>query len=268
MEPQKESSRELLANEVIAKLRHFVKLYGIDSLFIAGGYCRALYMGKPWEIHDIDVASAFHEQAVQLGGLFASEVLHSVPKTYKRSGALAVEYSSEFGSITVEFQGHSTNSYMHNQEVREWMHNNGIEDVPLMNNIYGRDFTMNSFIYSLEDDTLYDPTGKGEEDIKKKLISPLLPADLLVRYNPLSILRAIRFALTYKFYIGSDMRQAMKNGKELLTKTLSEERILKEIVRILKIDGPKALEMLKNFNLDGLLLHPDIKRYLDIKAKK
>ena len=176
-------SKELLIQEVVAKLRYFAKLYGIRSIFIAGGYCRERYLNKIWRVTDIDVASAFHEQAVQLGGLFASEILNAVPQFYARTGTAMMEYPSEFGSIRVEFQGDSTNAYMHNEEIRTWLQANGVENVPLMNNIYGRDFTINSLIYSLNDDNMYDPTDRAIQDFDRRKISSLLPAEILNKYN-------------------------------------------------------------------------------------
>lgn len=261
-----ESSKQIVVEEVVAKLRHFGKLYGIDSMFIVGGYCREAYFGTPWKANDIDVASAYHEQALQLGGFFATEVANTTPKFYHRSGAAAMEYQSEFGSIKVEFQGRSTNSYMYNEDVKEWLRQNGIEDVPIMNNIYGRDFTMNSMLFSLNTGQFYDPTGQAAPDLEKGLVKSLLPAEMLVKYNPLAMLRAIRFALTYDFHIHSDLRIAMKGRIDLLKDSLTEDRIMKEVVRILKIDGPKSLELLKNMELHGLLMHPDIKDHVTLES--
>lgn len=260
--------KQLMVDEVVEKLRHFSKLYGINSLFIAGGYCRAVYLNRMWDLNDIDVASAYHDQAIQLGGLFASEILHTMPKFYHRTGTVAIEYTSEFGSIKVEFQGYSSNAYMHNAEVRAWLQSERIENVPLMNNIYGRDFTINSLIYSLENDQMYDPTGRAVHDFEGKLIRSILPAEMLVKYNPLTILRAIRFALRYGYHIHEDMRAAMKNGVPLLFKNLSQSRIIKEIVRILQIDAVEGLELLKKHGLDNILLNPSIREHLELGAKK
>lgn len=259
--------KQLMVDEVVEKLRYFTRLYGINSLFIAGGYCRAVFLNRMWDLNDIDVASAYHEQAVQLGGLFASEILHTMPKFYERTGTAMVEYESEFGSIKVEFQGYSPNAYMHNEEVRAWLQKNQVENVPLMNNIYGRDFTINSLIYSLENDQMYDPLHKAALDFEKKIIRSILPAHLLVKYNPLSILRAIRFALSYDFHIHEDMRFAMQSGTSILLKSLSKSRIVKEIVRILKIDAAGGLELLRYYQLNGILLNPSIQEYLDLGAK-
>ncbi len=268
MNKQEIANKMILVQEAVAKLQHFSKLYGISSIFIAGGYCRAYYMGKLWEVNDIDVASAFQDQALQLGGLFASEVLNTMPRFYERTGTAAIEYTSDSGTILIEFQGRSTSSYMHNEEVRAWMQSQNIEDTPLMSNIYGRDFTINSLIYSLNNGQLYDPTHRAIEDFEKKQVVSLLPADMLVKYNPLSALRAIRFALRYDLRVDVELKNAIQHlGIENLISSLSEERRLKEVVKVLETKAPEGLEMLKKFKLDRILLNPAVKDYLYVGSK-
>lgn len=259
-------NKQELVNDVVNKLRYFVRLFGIDSLFIVGGYCRSLFLGREWDINDIDIASAYDYQAMTLGGLFATEVANTIPTYYKRSGAAAVHYQSEFGDMKVEFQGSSRNSYMHNEEVKSWMRQQGIPDTPLMNNIYGRDFTINSLIFSLDRDQLFDPTDRAVKDFDKKIIKSLIPSDLLIKYNPLAALRAIRFSLQYDFYIDKNLREEIKTCHTHLAETLSNERIMIEIVRILKVDGPKGLEMIKKLGFDQFLLSPDVKKYINIEV--
>jgi tRNA nucleotidyltransferase/poly(A) polymerase len=268
VDKEQTTRKELIIQEVIAKLRYFAKLYGIRSIFVVGGYTREHYRNQVWRVKDIDVASAYHEQARQLGGLFASEVLNSCPRFYERTGTALVEYPSEFGMIKVEFQGDSINAYMHNQEIKTWMQKNGVEDVPLMNNVYGRDFTINALIYSLHNGGTYDPTTKAIRDFERKRICSLLPAHTLIKYNPLAALRAIRFALQYDFLIDAELRVAIKEGGvDNLRKSLSEERLVKEVVKILKTKAEEGLDMLKRFDLDRILLHPDVKRYIYLGAK-
>ncbi len=267
--PEKDqASKQILVEEVIAKLRHFAQLYGINSIFIVGGYCREHYLGTTWKVNDIDVASAYQDQSLQLGGLFASEVVKVPPKFHERTGTAMLEYVSEMGSIKVEFQGNSVNAYMHSEDVKEWMRQDGIDDVPLMNNIYGRDFTINSLIYSLHSGNMYDPTDMAVQDFHRRSINSLLPADMLIKYNPLAALRAVRFAIQYDFRIDPALRHIIKiAGVDNLKAALSEERIVREIVKILTIKPQEGLEMLKKLELDRILLHPDVKRYLELGSK-
>jgi len=262
------TNRQVLIDEVVAKLQYFAKLYGINSIFIVGGYCREHYLGTTWKTNDIDVASAYADQALQLGGLFASEVLKVPPRFYERTGTAMIQYTSEIGSIKVEFQSSSINTYMHSEDIKEWMREENIDDVPLMNNIYGRDFTINSLIYSLHNGNMYDPTDSGVSDFEKKRIRSLLPPEMLIKYNPLAALRAIRFAILYDFRIDPDLRHVIKiAGVDNLKASLSEKRIVQEIVKILKLKPQEGLEMLKKLELDRILLHPNVKRYIELGSK-
>jgi len=131
-----------------------------------------------------------------------------------------------------------------------------------MHNVYGRDFTINALIYSLYDQNLYDPTDRAKKAFDEKEITSLLPAHLLVKYNPLAILRAIRFSIQYEFIINHDLRRAIKEYKHLLFNTYTKDRILKEIVKILHIDTDKAFEALKQYKLHELISTSEINDYL------
>lgn len=257
------TNKILLINEAISKLKYFAQLYGINSIFIVGGYCRSLYADRLWEVNDIDVASAYEHQATELGGLFASEILNAVPQFYHRTKTMMVNYTSELGEIKIEFQGQSTQDYMYNIEVKDWLHKNGIDDNPLLHNVYGRDFTINALIYSLQKENLYDITDRAEKDFSRKKIVSLLPAELTVKYNPLTILRAIRLALAYGFRIQHEFEQQISIGHELLIKSVSTDRIIQEVIKILKIDGRKAIKFLKKYGLHKLLLNDKIKELLN-----
>jgi len=263
------ANKQMLVSEAVAKLKYFARLYGIRSIFIVGGYCREHYLGTIWKVKDIDVASAYEDQALQLGGLFSSEILKAVPRFYERTGTAMMEYPSEFGSIKIEFQSDSVSSYMHDENVRAWMQEEKIDDVPLMNNIYERDFTINSLIYSLHNGSMFDPTGRAIPDFDSRIIQSLLPANMLIKYNPLAALRAVRFALQYDFHIHPELRSVIKTaGVDNLKASLSEERILKEIVKILEVEAVEGLNMLKKLELDRILLDPAIKKYLYVGSKQ
>lgn len=262
MDKDKITNKTMLINEAIAKLKHFAKLYGINSVFIAGGYCRSLYLDRVWETNDIDVASAYESQSTELGGLFASEVAKIVPTFYKKTNTAMMEYKSDLGSIKIEFQGRSTQSYMQNDEVKNWLRKNDIDDIPILHNIFGRDFTINSLIFSLHNENLYDLTNRAVHDFESKKIVSLLPANLIVKFNPIVILRAIRFALLYDFVIDGELENLIPQSLQNLLSSVSSDRILQEVVKILKVDGRKALHLIKRYELNELLLNDKIKDLL------
>ena len=253
-----------VAEEIILKLMDFVKRYSLDSLFIVGGWCRSKIMNDPKDIKDIDVASAYPRQGMTICGIFASEILKTTPEFYHRTGTGSIVYED----LKIEFQNASTSSYMKNEEVRKWMRLHRIIDSPLMENIYGRDFTINSIIFSLKNGEFYDLTKKAIDDIERKTISSIIDAHLLVKYNPIVILRAIRFSVRYDFRIDSQLRKAMNQYYGLLNKTYSKERISREIEKILQTNSEKGLEKLKQYNLMSLIVPDQLRKYLKIKEKK
>ena len=192
-----------------------------------------------------------------------------MPTFYERTGTAMVEYPSKVGPIRIEFQGNSVNAYMYNQDIRTWLQANSIENVPLMNNLYGRDFTMNALICSLHNGNMYDPTHLAVKDLEDKVIRSILPAEMLIKYNPLAAIRAVRFSLENEFSIDSDLQKAIKKDAVVsLQQSVSQKRIVSEIVKVLKIGGEKGLDFLKKLDLDRILLDPAVKEYIYRGEKK
>jgi hypothetical protein len=63
-----------------------------------------------------------------------------------------------------------------------------------------------------------------------------------------------------------DMKKAMRNT-DAIFKSLSSDRIAKEIIRILHIDPEKAMEMIKTYEFGKMLSIPEIKEYLEKEVK-
>jgi hypothetical protein len=245
-------------SDLASKLSYFTKTHNIESLFIVGEFCRYLHFSQLQDMKQIEVCSAFEDQTIILGRLFGTEVLHSDVEIDEELNTVTIP----FGDKSVQFQGYSTQAYMHNAEIKQWMSDNCIEYLPLINNIYGGRFTINALVYSLFHEKIYDPTKLGSEDLSQKKIKSLLPPELLVKYDPESILEAINLIMKYDFHLDSDLRNAIEAGSGALVKSVSKERIRQEIVGILSIDTEKALETIKKCGLENLLLSEEVKKYL------
>ena len=255
-----------LINEAIAQLSYFAKLYGIESLFLVGDYCRELYLDTLWRVNKLDVVSVFDEQHIQLGYLFASEVLKTSAKVDNITKTASVVYKNDAGEIEIIFQSRSPKKYMRDDEVVLWMQNNDIDATPMLHNLYGRQFTINTLACAIDSNDVYDTTDRAMEDLTHKTIRSLLPSDMLVKYDPLSIFQAMELSLVHEFHIDMDMKKAMRNT-DAIFKSLSSDRIAKEIIRILHIDPEKALEMIKTYEFGKMLSIPEIKEYLKKEVK-
>lgn len=247
--------KKTIAEDVISKLEQFCSRHSISYLFVVGSYCNATYMNVPWTSNTIEITSTLYDDPKYIGFLFSTEILQASPVYFEEKKLVSVSYKD----IIIEFQGPSIKSYMNNREVVEWMKSANIEDVPMLHNVYGRDFTINTLALSIDNGNMYDPTGKATKDIERELISSILPPSILIKNNPRAILDAIKLSLSSDFYIENSLSLVMKEGSKLISESLSDERIIKHVVDILKIDATKGLDMLKRYHLDPILLHPSIK---------
>lgn len=97
-----------------------------------------------------------------------------------------------------------------------------------------RDFTINAIAYDIESKTYIDPHN-GQSDLQDRVIRCVGNTDRLIE-DPLRILRAIRFAITKKFWLHSTIFQILSQSENenywsLLLSSVSKERRREELKR-------------------------------------
>lgn len=93
-----------------------------------------------------------------------------------------------------------------------------------------RDLTINSLYYDYFNDKIFDPTGRGLEDIQNKVVR--FNNKQVVEKDPLRIMRAYRFAKKFDFTIEDKSLKLCRNGFDSMIKEISPTRILKEIEKL------------------------------------
>ena len=128
-----------------------------------------------------------------------------------------------------------------------------------------RDFTINSICMDKEGNIIdyYD----GRKDLKKRLIKSIGDPTEKIKEDALRILRAVRFATTYKYRIDNNLSQAIIENRDLL-RNISYDRKKEELNKIFcskyKKYGIKLISSLKLKcpleldNLDNALLNNDL----------
>lgn len=99
-----------------------------------------------------------------------------------------------------------------------------------------RDATVNALFYNLSSSKVEDLTGRGLQDMERKVVkTPLAPLQTF-KDDPLRVLRAIRFASRLNFVIAAEDEKAMRDCsiKEALRLKISRERIGVEVTKMLK----------------------------------
>lgn len=92
-----------------------------------------------------------------------------------------------------------------------------------------RDFTINS-IYIDKNYDIIDPFN-GVEDIKNKAIRMIGDPEIRLKEDPLRIIRAYRFAITYDFEIEENLKNCIVNNIKLLS-NISNGKLMEEFKKI------------------------------------
>ncbi|EME78614.1 uncharacterized protein MYCFIDRAFT_143868 [Pseudocercospora fijiensis CIRAD86] len=108
-----------------------------------------------------------------------------------------------------------------------------------------RDATVNAMFYNINTEQIEDFTGRGHEDMAKKLIRTPLEPYQTFKDDPLRVLRLIRFASRLEYTIDDETLQAMGNEdiKHELRRKISRERVGTELEKALL--GPHPHEAMR-----------------------
>lgn len=131
-----------------------------------------------------------------------------------------------------------------------------IQGASIEEDLRRRDFTINAIAFSLRDKTLHWIEG-ALEDIEKRLIRP--SSKFSIDYDPLRMLRAIRYLCTLEgFSFDHDLEKEINKKKELI-ETVAKERIKMELDHILLSPRPElGMDVLYRLGL-LLFIIPELK---------
>ncbi len=118
--------------------------------------------------------------------------------------------------------------------------------------VWRRDFTVNSLYYNIRNFSIVDYTG-GMEDHQQAVLK--LIGDPAVRYreDPVRMLRAVRFAVKLGFTIHPETEQPIHELAHLL-KGIPPARLFDEVLKLfLSGYGLQSFEMLRHYGLFGIL---------------
>jgi len=209
--------------------------YMIDKPYIVGGLPRDIYMDIPdVKTTDIDLTTNSPE-VLRLGILLAEEL--NVTFDLSDDGHVTV-FSEDFD---LDFSSHFISP-----NVIEYLDgdNKGLEEA------FSRDFTINTLHQDLITREITDPTGKGFEDIKNRVIKTPVPADITLTDDPRRVYRAINLAARYDFDIAQDVKDFTLDNPELFSsENVKDKYMAVKIGKALKSNEELTLKLLKELNL-------------------
>lgn len=96
-----------------------------------------------------------------------------------------------------------------------------------------RDYTCNALYKNLSTGEILDPTGRGVEDLKNKLLRTPNEPNLIYRQDPVRMLRGIRFKHQKGFKLDNDAWQAIQQQHDEMAKA-APKRLRDELNKLLK----------------------------------
>ena len=128
-----------------------------------------------------------------------------------------------------------------------------------------RDFTINAMAYNLNNGDFLDPHN-GKDDLKRKTIMAIGNPEERFSEDGLRLMRACRFASQLNFSIDKKTVEGMIRAASYI-KNVSAERIMDELVKIMKTDIPSnSFKIMRDTGLLEIVL-PELKDCVDIAQK-
>lgn len=193
--------------------------------FVVGGFVRDIYLNRASK--DVDFVTV--GSGIALATAVKARLKGSCLNVFKNFGTAQIKTNEwEF-----EFVGARKESYDRNSRKPK------VEDGTFEDDIYRRDFTINTLAISLNADDygqLVD-TFDGLADLKNGIIKTPLDPRVTFSDDPLRMMRAVRFATQLNFRIEKKTFDALKTEANRLS-IISQERITDELNKIIRSSKP------------------------------
>ncbi len=176
---------------------------------ICGGAVREKVMGTLTKLSDIDITNG--EPSIKN---LAREVELELSKKFSvKSRTMDDGHTSLFlGGLKLDF---SSNFIL--PDIDNELSKMGVKKhSAIMREVYSRDFTCNSLLMNFELKKITDPTGRGINDIKNKIIRTCMSPDITLKYNLNRIIRVVYLASKLDFTIDPEIVEFIKNNKDLI----------------------------------------------------
>ena len=199
------------------------------SLFFVGGSVRDYLLYK--EFFDVDL------------------VTDATPNDMKEFLEDADFTFDKFGFVKVHFEGNSFDitTLRVEDEYEDCRHPKAIRFTNKMEeDVLRRDFSING-LYMDTDLKIYDYVN-GVNDLKNKVVKMIGNPIKRLKEDPLRIIRAIRFSLTYNFNIDSELTSAIIECAPLL-ENLNKEKIKQDIHKIKNATKEEIFNKFKDYNI-------------------
>lgn len=206
-------------------------------------------------------AASYEEEAKNLQVKAPLGSIHHIAANPEKSKNLETVATRMFG-FDVDFVNLRKEAYAENSRNPQMEFGTAEEDA------LRRDATINALFYNLQTEKVEDFTGKGLDDMQRKIIrTPLAPYQTF-KDDPLRTLRLIRFASRLGYEIEAESMEAMRDKTihDALRAKISRERVGIEVDKMLSGPDPyKAVKLIYDLGLHSTVFaDPSSKEQIDV----
>jgi len=204
--------------------------------YLCGGTPRDYLMGNLEKISDLDITTG-----TKTIDYLAENVLNILNKQYNIPNHVAKDghISLHIGDLKLDFSSNfiEPNIINHLKAI-------GIKyPTAIQQEMFSRDFTCNSLLLTLDFKQLLDPTGKGKEDVKNKIIKTCLSPEITFQNSTNRVIRSIYLAVKLGFEISPDIIDYVKAHPET-TAISSQKAMTEKLNKSLSIDREKTIRLI------------------------
>jgi poly(A) polymerase len=217
-----------------------------SHVYAVGGCVRDLELGN--QIKDVDLVVDLENGGIRFARFLESNgFVHGSVVTYENFGTVMFRLD-KFRDIELEAVQTRKECYRdHGSRNPETFFGTLEQDAGR------RDFTINALYYSISTKQKLDITGRGMEDLDKKIIDTCGEPDVIFDDDPLRIMRAVRFAARLGFSISEATEQGIRKYAERL-EIISQERITDEFNKILCDNATYGMTLLRKYGILDVIM--------------
>lgn len=202
------------------------------SLYLVGGTVRDFLLSLPIDDLDVVTDATPEEMKKFIDGNYR----------YEKMGSVSFKYEGVHFDIT---------TLRKEKRYKDARHPLNVKFVKKLNkDVIRRDFTING-LYMDSSYQLYDFVN-GQKDLNNKILKMIGNPNKRLKEDPLRILRAIRFALTYDLIFDKKLKRAMKKNIHQLQR-LNQEKIKLDLRKLKGVDKNKIINLFDEFSIKHLL---------------
>jgi poly(A) polymerase len=236
MTETEETRQTVSAEDAIEILREATRHSPYENqLYLVGGLLRDKALGLPIS-NDLDVM--LEGDALALARyLYDQGISWHYPVEYPRFGTAMIHVGGHPGNEGCAVELVTARSERYHPDSRK----PDIAPGTLEQDVFRRDFTINTLLENLHTGETLDLTGRALDDLRAGILRTPLEPQITFFDDPLRMLRAVRFAARFGFEIEPTTWAGIcAEAERLRPPAISVERIREEFVKIVKLPGKKA----------------------------